>query len=90
MQVKQNILTGQRVKKIELFLRKHLSQTQVVDGASGRLLWAAEFVCPRVRVEALAVSTSAGQSAFLFWASQPIRAQKSITKATVSLPQRTR
>uniref|UniRef100_H3CZT4 Family with sequence similarity 234 member B n=1 Tax=Tetraodon nigroviridis TaxID=99883 RepID=H3CZT4_TETNG len=61
-----------------------IMQAQVVDGASGRRLWAAEFVCPRVRLEASAVSTSAGQSAFLFWASEPIRAQESITKATAA------
>lgn len=93
MQVKQNPHSGQKVKqtnkKIELLPRTHLSQAQVVDGASGRLLWEAKFVCPRVRLEATAVSTSVGQSVFLFWASEPIRAQKGITKATVSPPQRT-
>lgn len=87
MQVKQD---GRRVKTNTAFLREHLPQAQVVDGASGRQLWAARFVCPRVRLEASAVSTAAGRSAFLFWASQPIGAQKSITKATVSRPQVTR
>ncbi|KAM3864403.1 protein FAM234B [Diretmus argenteus] len=59
-------------------------KVQVVDGASGRLLWTAEFVCPRLVMEASAISTTTGPSAFLFWASEPIRSQKNFTKTTVA------
>eukprot|EP00066_Takifugu_rubripes_P012576 XP_011601842.1 PREDICTED: uncharacterized protein KIAA1467 homolog [Takifugu rubripes] len=72
---------------LDLFIQSSangIMKAQVVDGASGRLLWEAEFVCPRVRLDASAVATSAGQSAVLFWASEPIRAQKSVSKATVA------
>lgn len=62
-----------------------VSQAQVVDGASGHVFWTAEFVCPRLSLEPSAVSTSTGQSAFLFWASEPIKGQKNATKTTVSL-----
>ncbi|XP_065821069.1 protein FAM234B [Labrus bergylta] len=59
-------------------------QAQVVDGAKGKLLWSAEFVCPGLMLESSAILTSTGQSAFLFWASDPIRTQKNVTKTTVS------
>ncbi|XP_028311063.1 protein FAM234B [Gouania willdenowi] len=59
-------------------------KAQIVDGASGRLLWSSEFVCPRLHLETAAISTSTGQSAFLFWASDPIRAQGVVTKTTVA------
>lgn len=62
-----------------------VSQAQVVDGANGHIFWTAEFVCPGLSLEPSAVSTSTGQSAFLFWASEPIKAQKNATKTTVSL-----
>ncbi|XP_023267639.1 protein FAM234B-like, partial [Seriola lalandi dorsalis] len=57
---------------------------QVIDGANGHLLWAAEFVCPRLVLQTSAISTSTGQSAFLFWASEPINAQRNATKTTVA------
>ncbi|XP_061702307.1 protein FAM234B [Syngnathoides biaculeatus] len=56
---------------------------QVIDGANGRPLWTAQFVCPRLLLETAAVSTWTGLSAFVFWASEPITGQKNITKATV-------
>ncbi|XP_062309986.1 protein FAM234B [Osmerus eperlanus] len=58
---------------------------QVVDGASGRGLWAAEFVCPDLHLDGSSVTTTSGQSAFLFWAGDPLRVAKNITKATVAL-----
>lgn len=64
------------------------SQAQVVDGAKGHLLWSAEFVCPHLVLQTSSISTSTGNSAFLFWASEPITAQKNVTKTTVSLPQK--
>ncbi|XP_077357611.1 protein FAM234B isoform X2 [Festucalex cinctus] len=60
-----------------------IMKAQVIDGVNGRPLWEAQFVCPRLVLETAAVSTSTGQSAFVFWASEPITAQKNITKATV-------
>ncbi|KAM4530995.1 protein FAM234B [Odontesthes bonariensis] len=59
-------------------------KAQIVDGATGHLLWAAEFVCPRLDLETSAISTSTGQSAFLFWASEPIPAKRNVTKRTVA------
>ncbi|XP_049601979.1 protein FAM234B [Syngnathus scovelli] len=61
-----------------------IMKAQVIDGANGRPLWTAQFVCPRLVLETAAVSTSTGLSAFVFWASEPITAQKNITKATVA------
>ncbi|KAJ4920685.1 hypothetical protein JOQ06_016398 [Pogonophryne albipinna] len=72
---------------LDLFITHATNGTmtaQVVDGANGRLLWSAEFVCPRLVLETSAISTSTGQSAFLFWASDPIRALKNGTKTSVS------
>ncbi|XP_034046047.1 protein FAM234B [Thalassophryne amazonica] len=57
---------------------------QVIDGATGRPLWTAEFVCPGLDIDASAVSTTNGFSAFLFWASEPIIAQKNGAKTTVA------
>uniref|UniRef100_A0A8D0ADV0 Family with sequence similarity 234 member B n=1 Tax=Sander lucioperca TaxID=283035 RepID=A0A8D0ADV0_SANLU len=74
---------------LDLFIQHSangIMKAQVVDGANGHLLWSAEFVCPRPVLEASAISTSTGQSAFLFWASDPIKAQKNITKTTVTEP----
>lgn len=62
-----------------------LCQAEVIDGVDGHLLWTAEFVCPRLVLEASAMSTSTGLSAFVFWASEPIKAE-TVPKATVSLP----
>nr|XP_020480566.1 protein FAM234B isoform X1 [Monopterus albus] len=57
-------------------------EAQVIDGDSGRLLWSAEFVCPGLVLEASVVSTLTGQSVFLFWASEPIKVQKNVTRTT--------
>lgn len=72
------------------FLLVSVSQAQVVDGANGHLLWLAEFVCPCLILETSVVATSTGRSAFLFWASEPIKVQKNVTRTTVSLPSTTR
>ncbi|KAM3598867.1 uncharacterized protein V6R79_023691 [Siganus canaliculatus] len=72
---------------LDLFLQHSangIMQAQAVDGANGRLLWAAEFVCPRLVLETSAISTATGQSVFLFWASEPITAQKNVTKTTMA------
>ncbi|XP_054463819.1 protein FAM234B [Anoplopoma fimbria] len=72
---------------LDLFIQHSANGTMkalVVDGANGHLLWSAEFVCPHLVLETSPISTSTGQSAFLFWASDPIRAQKNATKTTVS------
>lgn len=63
-----------------------VSQALIINGTNGHKLWTADFVCPRLVLETSAISTSTGQSVFLFWASEPIRAQKNVTKTTVSLP----
>lgn len=68
-----------------IFLLLSVSQAQVVDGADGHLLWTEEFVFPCLDLETSVIATSTGQSAFLFWASEPIRARKNVTKTTVSL-----
>ncbi|KAM4635349.1 protein FAM234B isoform 2-T2 [Polymixia lowei] len=57
---------------------------KIIDGASGHILWAEEFLCPHLVLEASSIATTTGLSAFLFWASEPIRTQKNITKATVA------
>ncbi|XP_054891450.1 protein FAM234B [Poeciliopsis prolifica] len=56
----------------------------IISGASGTPLWKAEFVCPRLVLEASAISTSTGQSVFLFWASEPIRAQRNVPRTTMA------
>ncbi|XP_077061685.1 protein FAM234B isoform X2 [Siphateles boraxobius] len=55
-------------------------KVQILDGARGRSLWKAEFVCPRLAVEDSSVLTSSGQSVFLFWAGDPL--SLNVTKAT--------
>lgn len=57
-------------------------QVQIVDGAQGRSLWEAEFVCPRLAVEDSSVLTASGQSVFLFWAGDPLAQPQNISKAT--------
>ncbi|XP_074511600.1 protein FAM234B [Sebastes fasciatus] len=72
---------------LDLFIQHSANGTMkalVVDGANGHLLWSAEFVCPHLVLETSAISTSTGQSAFLFWASDPIKAQRNATKTTVA------
>ncbi|CAL8265535.1 protein FAM234B [Gadus morhua] len=59
-------------------------KVQIVDGAKGKILWKAEFLCPRLVLEASAIQTTMGLSSFLFWASQPLTAKKSPTKTTVA------
>ncbi|XP_017272093.1 protein FAM234B [Kryptolebias marmoratus] len=59
-----------------------IMQAKIINGASGSVLWAADFVCPYLVLETSAISTSTGQSAFLFWASDPIRAQRNVTRTT--------
>lgn len=71
---------------LDIFLQHSANgvmKVQIIDGANGHLLWSAEFLCPRLDLESSAISTSTGLSAFLFWASEPIRAQKNVTKTTV-------
>lgn len=57
---------------------------QVVDGASGLGLWVAEFVCPDLHLDGSSVMTTSGQSAFLFWASDPFRTSKNVTRTTAN------
>uniref|UniRef100_A0A1A8M232 Chromosome 22 open reading frame 32 n=2 Tax=Nothobranchius TaxID=28779 RepID=A0A1A8M232_9TELE len=59
-----------------------IMQAQIVDGSNGSLLWRADFVCPRLVLETSTIFTSTGQSAFLFWASEPIKAPRNATKTT--------
>ncbi|XP_008282749.1 protein FAM234B [Stegastes partitus] len=72
---------------LDLFIQHSANgvmKTQIVDGANKDVLWTSEFVCPRLVLETSAISTSTGQSAFLFWASEPIKAQRNVTKTTVA------
>ncbi|XP_069557387.1 protein FAM234B [Brachyistius frenatus] len=72
---------------LDLFIQHSANgvmKAQIVDGANGHLLWVAEFVCPRLVLDISSISTSTGQSAFLFWASEPIKAQRNVTKTTVA------
>ncbi|KAM9844292.1 protein FAM234B isoform 1-T1 [Aulostomus maculatus] len=72
---------------LDLFLQHSangIMTAQIIDGVNRHLLWTAEFVSPGLVVETSAISTSTGQSAFIFWASEPIKTQKNITKATVA------
>ncbi|XP_047212281.1 protein FAM234B-like [Girardinichthys multiradiatus] len=56
----------------------------IINGANGTLLWKAEFVCPRLLLESSTVLTSTGQSAFLFWASKPIKKHSNVARATMA------
>ncbi|MBN3300375.1 F234B protein, partial [Amia calva] len=58
-------------------------KVQVIDGSTGRSLWEAEFSCSLPELEGVAVRTSTGQSAFLFWAGE-LRPTSNVSKATVS------
>ncbi|KAJ8251855.1 hypothetical protein GJAV_G00226170 [Gymnothorax javanicus] len=58
-------------------------RVQVIDGASGRSLWEAEFVCPRLDVEGSSVATSSGASVFLFWAGE-VQTLRNLSKAPAS------
>ncbi|XP_069053160.1 protein FAM234B [Lepisosteus oculatus] len=60
-----------------------VQKVQVIDGASGRSLWEAEFSSHFPSVRGSAVLTSTGRSAFLFWAGDP-RPSSNVTKATAS------
>uniref|UniRef100_A0A9J7YRM9 FAM234A/B beta-propeller domain-containing protein n=1 Tax=Cyprinus carpio carpio TaxID=630221 RepID=A0A9J7YRM9_CYPCA len=57
-------------------------KVQIMDGARGRSLWEAEFVCPRLAVEDSSVLTASGQSVFLFWAGDPLAQPQNVSKAT--------
>ncbi|XP_062846990.1 protein FAM234B isoform X2 [Trichomycterus rosablanca] len=61
-------------------------KVQIIDGASGRSLWEAEFICPLLVLEGSTILTSSGQSVFLFWAGDPLSAVKNITKVSPSEP----
>ncbi|KAE8282901.1 Protein FAM234B [Larimichthys crocea] len=72
---------------LDLFIQHSANgvmQALIINGTNGHKLWTADFVCPRLVLETSAISTSTGQSVFLFWASEPIRAQKNVTKTTVA------
>ncbi|XP_061080263.1 protein FAM234B isoform X1 [Conger conger] len=58
-------------------------KVQVIDGANGRGLWEAEFVCPQLDLEGSSMATSTGISVFLFWAGE-LQTLKNLTKAPVS------
>uniref|UniRef100_A0A8C2GID9 Family with sequence similarity 234 member B n=1 Tax=Cyprinus carpio TaxID=7962 RepID=A0A8C2GID9_CYPCA len=55
-------------------------KVQIMDGARGRSLWEAEFVCPRLAVEDSSVLTASGQSVFLFWAGDPLAQPQNVSK----------
>nr|XP_055051121.1 protein FAM234B isoform X1 [Misgurnus anguillicaudatus] len=61
-------------------------KVQIIDGARGRSLWEAEFVCPRLAVEDSTVLTTSGQSVFLFWAGDPLSQSQNVTKAAAGEP----
>ncbi|XP_049418013.1 protein FAM234B [Epinephelus fuscoguttatus] len=72
---------------LDLFIQHSangIMKAEIVNGSNGHTLWSEEFVCPHLVLEPSAISTSTGQSAFLFWASDPIRMVKNVTKATVA------
>ncbi|XP_070836520.1 protein FAM234B [Chaetodon trifascialis] len=72
---------------LDLFIQHSangIMQAQVVDGANGHPLWTEEFVFPCLDLETSVIATSTGQSAFLFWASEPVRARRNVTKTTVA------
>ncbi|XP_052005678.1 protein FAM234B-like [Xyrauchen texanus] len=59
---------------------------QIIDGAQGRSLWEAEFVCPRLAVDDSSVLTTSGQSVFLFWAGDPLTQSQNVTKVAAAEP----
>lgn len=63
-----------------------IRKVQIIDGARGRSLWEAEFVCPRLAVEDSSVLTASGQSVFLFWAGDPLTHTLNASKAAVAEP----
>uniref|UniRef100_A0A3B5B683 Family with sequence similarity 234 member B n=1 Tax=Stegastes partitus TaxID=144197 RepID=A0A3B5B683_9TELE len=72
---------------LDLFIQHSANgvmKTQIVDGANKDVLWTSEFVCPRLVLETSAISTSTGQSAFLFWASEPIKAQRNVAQGVAA------
>ncbi|XP_031428204.1 protein FAM234B isoform X2 [Clupea harengus] len=72
---------------IQLSAAAGVRKVQIIDGANGHSLWEAEFVCPRLVLEGSSVMTTSGQSVFLFWAGDPLRPQRNITKvSTASTP----
>ncbi|XP_028267951.1 protein FAM234B [Parambassis ranga] len=72
---------------LDLFIQHSANgvmKVQIIDGANGHHLWTADFVCPHLVLGTSAISTSTGQSVFLFWASEPIKTQRNVTKTTMS------
>ncbi|XP_051571795.1 protein FAM234B-like isoform X2 [Myxocyprinus asiaticus] len=63
-----------------------IRKVQIIDGALGRSLWEAEFVCPRLAVEDSSVLTTSGQSVFLFWAGDPLTQLQNVTKVAAAEP----
>ena len=47
-------------------------------------VWEAEFVCPRLVLEGSSILTIGGQSAFLFWAGDPLPHSRNATMARLS------
>lgn len=73
----------------DLFIQQSANgvrKVQIIDGAQGRSLWEAEFVCPRLVLEASTILTTTGQSVFLFWAGDPLPASKNVTKVSSPEP----
>ncbi|XP_028841748.1 protein FAM234B [Denticeps clupeoides] len=60
-------------------------KVQIIDGAIGHSLWEVDFVCPQLVVEGCSISTTSGQSVFLFWAGDPLQSSKNITKTSPGL-----
>ncbi|XP_027032080.2 protein FAM234B [Tachysurus fulvidraco] len=63
-----------------------IRKVQIIDGAQGQILWEAEFVCPRLVLEGSTILTTSGQSAFLFWAGDPLPLSKNVTKVSPPEP----
>lgn len=60
-----------------------IRKVQVFNGANGRGLWSAQFICPSLKLEGSSIATTSGLSAFLFWAGDPLKATKNVTKTTM-------
>ncbi|KAM6956933.1 protein FAM234B [Aplochiton taeniatus] len=60
-----------------------IRKVQVFNGPNGCGLWAAQFICPSLKLEGSSIATTSGVSAFLFWAGDPLKTTKNVTKTTV-------
>ncbi|KAJ8387541.1 hypothetical protein AAFF_G00152370 [Aldrovandia affinis] len=58
-------------------------KVQLIDGASGKGLWEAEFVCPQLELEGSTIMTASGLSVFLFWAGE-LQGLRNLTKTAAS------